>query len=271
MLQLLRTEWLKIKNYRAFWLVMSLTALSYPGINYIFFNIFKEFTERKDAAGQIANMFLGNPFAFPEIWRTTAYASSFFVFIPAIVVIMLITNEYTYKTSRQNIIDGWDRNQFMASKLLDVLIITGIIVALYITLTVVIGVYNNSADAKDKWSLTYYIGLFALQTFAQLSIAFMVGFLVRKAFIALGIFVFYFIILEPMGMGLLKKYTNDLGRFLPLEISDRIIPPPSFVGRFNEEDYKKALDQVNIHILYTFLLIAIVWSFCFWLNKKRDL
>lgn len=271
MLQLLKTEWLKIKKYRAFWLVMSLTALSYPGINYIFYNIFREFSERKDAAGQLVNMFIGNPFAFPEVWRTTAYASSFFVFIPAIVVIMLITNEYTYKTSRQNIIDGWDRNQFMTSKLLDVLIITAIIVLLYITLTLVIGMYNTGTDVKDKWNLVYYVGLFALQTFAQLSMAFMVGFLVRKAFIALGIFVFYFIILEPMGVGLLTKYTKDLGRFLPLEISDRIIPPPSFVGRFNEESYKKALAQVNIHIFYTLLLLTLVWVFCFWLNKKRDL
>ena len=29
---ILKTEWLKLKNYRAFWLLLAVTAISYPGI-----------------------------------------------------------------------------------------------------------------------------------------------------------------------------------------------------------------------------------------------
>jgi hypothetical protein len=36
MLKILKTEWLKIRNYPAFWLVMLMTALSYPGVNLLF-------------------------------------------------------------------------------------------------------------------------------------------------------------------------------------------------------------------------------------------
>ena len=43
---------------------------------------------------------------------------------------MFISNEYTFKTHRQNIIDGWSRKQFITSKLMDVLIIS-LIVTLY--------------------------------------------------------------------------------------------------------------------------------------------
>ena len=34
---LIRTEWLKMRKYNAFWWIMGITALSYPGINYIFY------------------------------------------------------------------------------------------------------------------------------------------------------------------------------------------------------------------------------------------
>ena len=42
MFSLVKTEWLKISRYPAFWLLTGLCILSYPGINYISLNIFKK-------------------------------------------------------------------------------------------------------------------------------------------------------------------------------------------------------------------------------------
>jgi len=271
MINLLKTEWLKIKKYPAFWWIIAITALSYPGINYIFHNVYEDLVHRKGQAAQVAKMLIGNPFSFPEAWHTVAYFSSWFVFIPAVVVIMLISNEYSYKTHRQNVIDGWSRNQFMSSKMIDVLIVSLLISVLYIIVSFIIGFTNSSSLETDKWSLSYYAGLFALQTFAQLSIAFLVGFLVRKAFIALGIFIFYFIVLENILVGLAKLKANDIGRFLPLEISDRLIPVPAFLGKFDKESYDKALAAINFHILYTIIITTIIWLICFRVNSRRDL
>src|SRR5450755_3518390 len=177
MLNILKTEWLKIKKYPAFWWVMGITALTYPGINFMFHRIYLQITSNENQSGKIVKALLGNPFALPEGWRTVAYFSSLFVFIPAIVIIMLITNEYTYKTNRQNIIDGWSRNDFMTGKLIDVLLLTILITILYSLVALIIGVTNTTDAMAAKWSLAYYIGLFALQSFSQLSLAFLVGFL----------------------------------------------------------------------------------------------
>ncbi len=272
MLNIIRTEWLKIKKYPAFWWVMGITALTYPGINYMFIGVYKNITEEKSSSGQIVKALIGNPFSFPEAWRTVAYFSSLFVFIPAIVIILLITNEYTYKTNRQNIIDGWSRKDFMVGKLIDVLILSAIVTGLYAAVALVIGLTNTTNPNAEKWKLVYYIGLFSLQTFSQLSLAFMVGLLIRKSFIALAVFAFYFIIAEPISVNVLRyKYKNETGEYFPLEISHRLLPKPAFIGRINEEAYKTALHQVNIHILYTFILIIITWAFCFWVNNRRDL
>src|SRR5437762_4254449 len=203
-MNLLKTEWLKLKKYPAFWLIMGLTALSYPGVNFIFQNIYYNETHRKGQTDQLLQILMGNPFKIPEAWHTIAYSSSIFVFIPAVVVIMFISNEYTYKTHRQNIIDGWSRNQFMFAKMLDVLMVTLLVTLLYITITLIINFTNPANPFASAWDQSYYIGLFSLQTFAQLSIAFLVGYLVRKAFISLGIFVFYFLILENVLVGWLS-------------------------------------------------------------------
>ncbi len=272
MRHIIQTEWFKIKKYPAFWWVMGITALTYPGINYIFINIYQTITEKQSASGQMIKALIGNPFSFPEAWKTVAYFSSLFVFIPAIVIIMLITNEYTYKTNRQNIIDGWSRKDFMTGKLIDVVILSFIVTLLYAVVTLAIGFSNTTDSSADKWKLAYYIGLFALQTFSQLSLAFMVGLLVRKSFIALAIFAFYFIIAEPIAVNVMRyKYKNDIGEYFPLEISHRLLPKPAFLGRIDADAYKAALNAVKYHVGYTLLLVVLTWSFCFWVNNRRDL
>jgi ABC-type transport system involved in multi-copper enzyme maturation permease subunit len=183
---------------------------------------------------------------------------------------MFITNEYTFKTHRQNIIDGWSRKNFMISKMIDVAIISMLATVLYFVTAIIIGSANSSTTSGSFWQGSQYIGLFFLQTFSQLSIALLIALLTRKAFIALGIFIFYFFPLEPILVALGNKYVNGAGEFLPLEISDRLIPRPRFMVR-HEADWKALIAQSDIHILYTILLLGITWGICFWINSKRDL
>jgi len=273
MLHILKTEWLKIKKYRAFWWVMAITALTYPGINYMSLAIYNEATTQKNNTRALMKMLFGNPFSFPETWHTTAYFSSLFIFIPAIVIIMLITNEYTYKTNRQNIIDGWSRKDFMIAKLIDVILLSALVTLLYSVVALAIGLSNtDNPNAATVWQQAHYIGLFALQSFSQLSLAFLVGFLLRKSFIALAVFSFYFIIAEPVAVKILKyKYHNEIGEFFPREISDRLLPAPAFFSKFNEAAYKTSLNDIHYHVYYTLVLLVITWAFCFWLNNRRDL
>lgn len=271
MTTLIRTEWLKMRKYNAFWWIMGLTALSYPGVNYITYMIYENITNQPSDASRLAKMALGNPFAFPEAWHTVAFFSSCFVFIPAVVVIMFICNEYTFKTHRQNIIDGWGRGQFITSKLLDVVMISLIITILYAVVAFITGVSNQERLIKHTWDMAYYIGLFGLQTFAQLSIAFLLGFLVRKAFLALGIFLFYYIVLENILVGLFEWKKIPIAPYMPLEISDRMIPKPAFWGKLDLEAYNKSVDAIPQHVILTVILTAIIWMVCYRINRKRDL
>jgi hypothetical protein len=102
------------------------------------------------------------------------------------------------------------------------------------------------------------------------------GLLVRKAFIAYGLFIFYGMIVESMAGAFFKfkiqKFGGvDYGQFLPLEISDRLIPVPAFIGRLDETDYKLALAAVDKHIAYSIVFVFLTWLLSFYIFKKRDL
>jgi ABC-2 type transport system permease protein len=274
MLALIKIEWLKIKKYPAFWWMLGIVVLAYPGLNMILYYAYDQATTGKEMANNAAKFLLGNPFAFPETWHTVAFFSSVFVLLPSILVIMLVTNEYTFKTHRQNIIDGWSRKQFITSKLFDVLIVSVIATLVYLVVATIYGTYADH-DNLYRWSeQLQYIPLFLLQTFSQLSIAFLLGYLVKKAFIALGIFLFYYMIVENIAVGYATFKLNDIGRFLPFEMSDRLIPRPAFFSRFGKdakESYERALNAIPEHILYTVLLTTVIWLICYAIHKKRDL
>ncbi len=274
MLSLIKIEWLKIKKYPAFWWMLGIVALTYPGINTITYYAYLKATTGKEVANNIAKMLLGNPFSFPETWHSVAYFSSFFILLPSIVVIMLVTNEYTFRTHRQNIIDGWSRKQFITSKLFDVLIVSLVATLVYLLVALFFGFYADPNSIGLWADQLHYIPLFLLQTFSQLSIAFLLGYLVKKAFIALGIFLFYYLVVENIAVAYARFKLNDIGRFLPFEISDRLLPAPAFFSKFGKDaknSYDHAISLVPEHVIYTIILTAVIWWICYAVHKKRDL
>src|SRR4051812_36136732 len=100
MLHLLKIEWLKVKNYRTFWILLLLVLISIPGINYVIYDI-TDNTFGKNQK-QMQEMLLGRPFSFPTIWQTIGWISGLTLFIPSLLIITVTTNEFTYKTHRQN-------------------------------------------------------------------------------------------------------------------------------------------------------------------------
>ena len=62
MLHLLKLEWLKVKNYRTFWIFMALYVVGLFGINYIAYQFQLEL--EKKAPLRIF------PYDFPKIWQT---------------------------------------------------------------------------------------------------------------------------------------------------------------------------------------------------------
>lgn len=278
MKSLIKIEWLKIKKYPVFWWMIGIVALTYPSINFMFYKIYVETTrvtgEKDVMSATVLKMLLGEPFSFPEAWHSIAFFSSFFVMIPAMLVVMLINNEYTYKTNRQNIIDGLSRKDFITAKLIDVAIISLVITIMYTVTTILFALLADVSFVGKIFDQIYYIPLFYLQTFSQLSLAFVAGFFIRKSFLAIGIFLIYYLIVENIIVSSLQYYKIPIYKYLPFEISDRMIPPASFIGKFGSdgvEKYKGLLATIPLHVVLTIIFTSGIWYLCFKNYSKRDL
>ena len=169
----------------------------------------------------------GNPpFQFPDVWHTVSFFSSFLMFIPGLLIIISVTNEYSFKTHRQNVIDGWDRKEFILVKILMTAIIA-IASTLAVFLTALgFGLYEGvSPFSFEKIEL---IGYFFIQALSYTSIALLFSVLFKRSGLSIGFYFLYSLILENMLAGFLNRYVDNFGRYLPLETTDNLIRVPVF-------------------------------------------
>ena len=87
---------------------MGVTALAYPGINFIYYLGYEDLTKQPDKAKcSMPNPAWVIPFSFPEVWHTVAYAFFYFSFHSGRDDDNADHQRVYHKTHRQNIIDGW--------------------------------------------------------------------------------------------------------------------------------------------------------------------
>ncbi|HTQ28100.1 MAG TPA: ABC transporter permease [Puia sp.] len=264
--RLLKIEWMKIKGYRTFWILLAITVVSIPSYNYVIFDFI---TNRLQVNGQ---SLLGNPFAFPETWQTVCFHSSFMIFIPALLIITLMTNEFTYKTHRQNVIDGWSRSQFINVKLLEVLILSVVVTGL-VFLTILYFGFSNKRNEPDAftWKDTRYLVYFFVQMISYSMIAFLCALLIKRAGLAMGIYFIYMILEQFVVVILRERYKITAVNYMPEEVTDKLIPFPfgkRVLTGYNKELWEKQVPyylSVAAAYLLTYYLVA-RWRF-----RKSDL
>lgn len=252
MKQLLKTEWLKIKDYRTFWVIAALFVVSIFGINYIAYQI----QSNRPRDGMASALIGTPPFQFPEVWQTVSYMSGFLLFIPGLLIITSITNEYSFKTHRQNIIDGWSRSQFILVKMMLVLIIAAAATLLVLLMAMGFGL----AEGESSFSFTNigFIGNFFIQAVSYTSVALLVGLLLKRAGIAIGLFFLYAVVLENMLSGILNKYAHPAGYFLPLESTDALVPFPFLRNLVNQYIHRPPAIALTITALVYLALYFII-------------
>lgn len=260
MIQLLNIEWMKVKAYRTFWILTILFFIAVPLINLAF----EGFTNK---SGQV-NLLLGSPFAFPKAWDTIAWLASFITPIMGIMLIIFLTNENNFRTVRQNIIDGWSRDQYIMAKF-GVLITTTIFITIMIGVTTLFfGLKNGVGDATENIVFVFYA---FVQSLAYLSLAFFLGVYMKRAGIAIAIYVMYVYVGEICIALLLDfQVKRHLGAFLPLECTDRLIPGLSnIVRKLSEQGNPPPSSSTYVLIAIAYIVL---FNFLSWRKiKKADL
>ena len=262
MLHLLKIEWLKVKNYKAFWVFAILYSFAILGINYTGYYV-NELTVQNLPMGEVL---LGSPYSFPKVWGTVGFMSSWLLYFPGILFIMLLTNEFNFKTHRQNIIDGWTRKEFITVKFVFAILFS--LVATFFNFLVALLFGLISTGSVFSFAGVENIGYLFIQTVAYITFAMFLAVLFRRSGAAIAVFFLYGLIFEWLITVLLNFQMNltPLGYFLPLQVTDVMLPIP--FG--NKIIYKDAPD---LWILVLASLVYIGGYYFFALKKftKEDL
>src|SRR5690554_1437396 len=78
-------------------------------------------------------------FNFPYIWHFNNYIAAILKLFLAIVIVSMMSNEYSYNTLKQNLIDGLSKKEFVLSKFLMVLVFASISTAFIFLVSMILG------------------------------------------------------------------------------------------------------------------------------------
>lgn len=251
MLQIIRTEWLKVKSYRTFWVMLLVAVAIIPAANYIGAEVNSEV---KAKARELIPMSL---YDFPLVWQTMASVNSYMTILFGFPLLFLVTNEFTYKTHRQNIIDGWERRQFVVAKLFWWLALGMLALLTTIIFALILGLIygTHSVSFEDSRYLIYYF----LQVEVSLAIALLIAVLVRRAGLAMVLYLAYSMMVEQLLVVLLKRYVGEIGGLLPLQAGDELLPFPvigKLIANANRFD-----DTVYLIMLFVYIALMIFLVF----------
>ena len=275
-MKLLSIELKKILPYKTFWIIIGLyflfLALGIIMAEYIVNAMVDDINKRLPIPLPHAVLFY-----FPDIWQNlTFFASIRFVLIfPAIVVIILITNEFTNKTVRQNIVNGMSRSEFIFSKLQVVFMLALIITVILMLVMLTLGLIHSDSQSLSLMfnGFSFVIGFF-IQMLTYLCFAFFIAFILRNTGLAIALFTLYTIIIEPVIYFLLRApfiWENTVYTYLPVNSVIRIVEYPSIPAlkklmNFQLQDQVTLL-SCSVPMIYAVVMIGIVY----WTFNKRDL
>jgi len=229
-------------------------------------------------------------FNFPFIWHFNTYIASIFKFFLLIVIVSMISNEYSHRTLKQNLIDGLSKKEFILSKFYMLISLALISTVFVFIISLILGLlYSDFNEISIVFSDLEYLIAFFIKLLGFFSFGLFMGILVKRSAFAIGgIVVWYFF--EKIIWLILLFFNRYMGgmesvnkadegiRFLPLESMSNLIVEPG--SRLNVAKTmanmagQEITKNYNVQVLEIF--IVSVWSFIFiygsyQLLKKRDL
>ncbi|WP_395093048.1 ABC transporter permease subunit [Vaginella massiliensis] len=217
---------------------------------------------------------------YPVIWHNIAWLMGFGKFFLAVILINNISNEYSFGTVKQNLIDGFSKGEFFLSKLLLAFLLSLFSTFILIGIVVILGsLYSENQHAFGGFAFAF--GLL-IEVFGYLVMAMFLTFLLRKStFAILLLVVLSFGETMVKGIEYLVRYSalenapeqlKLWSTYLPFEVNSSVVDYPSVdIGKFlmtGEFFIPKPFDWAicSVAIVYCILFIAL----SYWLFKKRD-
>lgn len=259
MMKLLNIELRKLLPYRAFKLLLAVFIISLAGTVII--------------GKQINKVNIMNPelnvLGFPNVWNFYLYTACFFNIILALLVIFIVCNEYTYRTIRQNIIDGMTRNDIVTGKIL-LIISLSIISTLTVYITGIVAgiIYSSSWSVPDIFERNSLVLAYFLQNLCLLAMAYFFATVFKRSGIATMAFIIF---IFPLDLVINQAiFRGDINDYMPVSNMFRKIIEAPYNALLHADGAVQTAPTVlslTVTIIYIFLFFGAGW----FITKKRDL
>lgn len=213
-LTLIRNETIKTTRRPAFWV----SAIAFIALLAIVM-----LERQTDSAG---------PAGFPEIWSgLIGEIGPLAPFFAGILVILLVTSEFSFRTARQNVIDGLSKTSWFGGKLLLVPAVSAVFIAFMFTVGAAGASIGGIDGAFVRGVDLAVMGGYATGVIMLVSAAFMCSMLVRGSGSAMAVFFFYITLLENLvhlAVGRFSPEARPALRFLPFHTFTELIDPKNY-------------------------------------------
>ena len=254
MVQLLQIELKKLTSYRTFWVVCGLYFLTIGFSTASGMEFLKWLAITFDKFGSSLNINRIPLYHFPDVWLNLVWWSGFFKVLLGIMVVISITNEYAYRTIRQNIIDGMSRFEFLMSKIAFNVLLCILSVVLIFFIAMITGfIYTPEINWNFVFTDLEFYPAYFLELFSYLSFALMLGILVQRSGLTIIL-----LLLANMIEAIIKANIDDyvpwLIPYFPMESISALVPIPF---------YRYAFQQIQDYVDPVSVAIALAWAFIF--------
>lgn len=222
-------------------------------------------------------------FDFPYIWHLNTYLASIFKFFLMLVIVTLMSNEYSNNTLKQNLIDGLSKKEFLFSKFYAVVFLSAISTVFVGIISLILGLnYSNFNETSIIFTDLEYLFAYFIKLVGFFSFGLFLGVLVKRSAFAIGALFIWFII-ENILIGLMKfkwkiETADAIAQFFPLNAQANLIKEPFSRFKAIKSIAKQLGEKItkDFSVQTTDLLIVIAWIGIFlfltlYILKKRDL
>lgn len=254
MLHLLSIDLKKLTSYRTFWIVCGLYFITLAFTTASGMEFLKWMARTFEDFGSKLNINRIPLYHFPDVWLNLIYFAGFFKIVLAIMTVISITNEFQYRTLRQNIIDGLSRWEFLATKILTNVLLSFLSVAMILVISFTTGlIYTPTINWNYVFADMEFLIAYFIEIFAFLSFALMLGILIQRSGLTI-ILLLLARMLEIIVRENIDEYVPSLVPFLPLESISNLVPVP--LTRY-------AFQEIRDYLTFSSIAIALGWTFLF--------
>ncbi len=251
-------------SYPTFWILLALHLILCAFVVFSMENFITSFEVNGHTVSSNDLTQLGL-ISFPDIWHNITYVAGYFKFILALIVVISVSNDFSYKVLRQQIINGLSHEEYLGTKFIVIfwlalvsmitLGITGLNIGLYHT------PHNSLALVLQKID---FLGAYLIQLIAYLSLALVFALLIKRSGLSIGLLILYTWVIEPITAYSLPAHVKKI---LPLESLNNLIQFPfrDMIGEVAQEGISLEATAITLAYIMLFNLLAFI------LIRYRDL